>query len=535
MTLTADQVYDLIKQDEANFTLPAPYYIVDVGMLDVATGKFTGLRTTSRRDPEQLQHGPHQHPTNPPPRFEGDQWVSITIDNSWHETVTRTPAPIVPLAPVLLRFSVTKAPSAWRVSAAGAQTVPAGQTSLLVNVWDASTITWTVTAGGVTVADTLMIQRPAGPLAAAIGAFTIPVLPLTIVYAPPVDSGGRSSAGYTTAETVGTSVDVGFSTETSSTVPLLETGFLGSAGFVGILKAEGVALAAGGADTIAEVFTGVATQLGEVTASREVSISDGYESTFTVTQSTSDTASTTAAGGGPGQGDVVCFYKDLRMIWSYVNGDLRLCPLDQTEVAVTARELQVNPAQIQITAADAASLLALDPFVADPAATPPSDRFTLVQRLEYGNGAVKEKKLEFTRTTKQQVTHKQVSTDTTTWDAGPILKALAVGWKITSSYTLTNATGNDVSETITATANLVSGPHDYFVINIWYDALFGTFAFQQLTPAPEPLLTGTNAQPGQEAILEAGGLEYRSVAGPDGSYQFRAPGIPSGEFTVTLI
>src|SRR5580700_9915291 len=104
-------------------------------MLDVTNGRFTGLRATSRRDPEQLQHGPHQCPTNPPPGFAGGQWASITIDKSWHEAVTKTPAPIGPLAPVLHRFSVTKAPSAWRVSAAGVHTVPAGQTSLLVNVW----------------------------------------------------------------------------------------------------------------------------------------------------------------------------------------------------------------------------------------------------------------------------------------------------------------------------------------------------------------------------------------------------------------
>jgi hypothetical protein len=228
------------------------------------------------------------------------------------------------------------------------------------------------------------------------------------------------------------------------------------------------------------------------------------------------------------------FYKDLRMVWAYVDGDLRLCPLDQTDVFVTARGLHQNPAQSNVTEADAASLLAIDPFFADPAAVPSPDRYTLVERLDYGHGAMLVKKLDFTRMTKQQVNHKQVSTDTTTWNAGPILKALGLGGTTTNSYTLTNATGSDVSQTVTATANLTSGPNDYFVVNIWYDALFGTFAFHQLPPTPEPIIAGTNATPGHEVILKAGGAEYRTVAGPDGSYQFRAPGIPAGQFALTF-
>jgi hypothetical protein len=84
---------------------------------------------------------------------------------------------------------------------------------------------------------------------------------------------------------------------------------------------------------------------------------------------------------------------------------------------------------------------------------------------------------------------------------------------------------------VTATANLVSGPDDYFTVNIWYDALFGTFAFQQLPLAEEPRIAGTGATPGREVVLEAGGLEYRSVAGrkaatssgPRGSRPARSP------------
>jgi hypothetical protein len=536
MTLTADQVYYLIKQEEAQFAVPAPYVTIDVGTLDAATGTFTGLRTTTEHDPEPVEHLPGQHPANPPPRFIGQQWVSITIDSSWHRTITYTPAPEVPLAPVLLRFSVINASTGWSVTCNGITlSAPAGQGSLLANVWDDTIVGWTLTAGGVTVSDKLRIQRPAGAPGAALGAFTIPVLPVTIIYAPPADSRGLSTATYSTANTVGTSVDVGTSNDQSSTVPVQATGFEGDLqGFTGGLKAA-AAILSDKADAVASVFTTVAGQLGQVSSSHQETVSDGVAATFTVSQSTTDTAGTSTVDGGPGDGDTLHYYKSVRMVWSYFDGNLRLCPLDYTEALDTARGLRENPADSNLTDTDRTALLALDPFSPDPtAAVLPTDRFTLLDRLEYGHGATLVRQLTFTRETKEQTTHKDVTTDTTTWDAGPILKALGVGGTTTTSYTLTNATGTDVSDTVTATANLASGPDDYFVIYIWYDNLFGTFAFQPLQPTAEPHLAGMDAKPGQEVILEAGGLQFRTVAGPDGHYQFCSPGIPTGQMILSF-
>ena len=49
---------------------------------------------------------------------------------------------------------------------------------------------WRVEAGGKSYADTMLIQRP-GNLAGALGGLTIPVLPVSIVYAPPVELSSR--------------------------------------------------------------------------------------------------------------------------------------------------------------------------------------------------------------------------------------------------------------------------------------------------------------------------------------------------------
>jgi len=224
MSITADSLYQLIKQFENKFPLPAPYVTVDVGTLDAATGAFHGLTTTVRTDPDEIQHGPNQRPTNPEPGFVGSVWEVITVDRSWRQTITRVPAPQVGFAPVLLRFTVQNAATSWNVTVNGLTTsAPAGQTSLSVSIWDRTDVAWSIRAGTRIHSDKLMINRPSGLPGA--GAFTIPVIPVAIIYAPPADSLGRSVATYGAGDTVGTTVSYDFSTDSSETVPKMNSPF----------------------------------------------------------------------------------------------------------------------------------------------------------------------------------------------------------------------------------------------------------------------------------------------------------------------
>ena len=110
------------------------------------------------------------------------------------------------------------------------------------------------------------------------------------------------------------------------------------------------------------------------------------------------------------------------------------------------------------------------------------------------------------------------------------MTALGFGSSDTTTVTVTNAVGEKTSSTVTLEANLVSGPQDLFVVNIWYDNLFGTFAFESVpVPAgPTVKFQGTGTGAAQEVSLRAGGKVFRTVTGPDGHFVFRAPHIPSG-------
>jgi hypothetical protein len=534
MSLTADEVYDLIKLFEAQFPVPAPYVTIDVGTFDAMSGTFSGLTTRVDFDPEPIEHGPHDHPKNPPPRYQAEEWVSVSIDASWRRTTTFVPAPKVPLAPVLLQFAIANTASGWSATVNGLTVAaPPGQNGLTVSIWDATITNWSVQAGAISYKDTLRIQRPVGDLGTGVGAFTIPALPVTIVYAPSADSLGLSVATYSVGQTVGTTITYEMGTDSSQTVPNLDTSFATNADFVAGLQGIGEVLKLSGEEAAGQVFSQVSTQIGQFSSTQQTGISDLSQTQMTVSQTTSDAFSTSAKIGGPGVGDLVHFYKDVRLVWFYFKEQLRLYPLDYHEAVFTVTFLQHH--SVGIPAEDVQLLLGLDPFVSGGAqATLPSDRFTFQETWEFGGGANFDQKVTVTRETKDETTHKTYTTDTDEWEPGLIFKLLGLGEKNQTTVTLSNARGDDVSSTITLDANLASGPEDYFIINIWYDNVFGTLAFQQSQPAHLARFQGGGLQPAQQVSLDVGGKVFRTIADQSGNFVFKAPTIPDGDATLTI-
>ena len=546
--LTSDQLFDLIKQYEGLIPIPAPYVNLNVGTFNAATGAWSGFTTRVITDPEPVEHEPGQHPTSPAPRFVGSEYISTVIDAQWRRTTTITPAPKVVIAPVLLQFEVTNASGPWSVTIDGfTLTAPAGQTTLNVSAWDRTIVQWSIQAGGQSHSDRFLIQRPAG--VPAFGAFTIPVIPVAIVYAPPADSQQLSTASYNSTDTVGTTISWDLSTDTSQTT---EPAFTDGSAFRALLSVVSTALGVAGsattegATTDAEKADGAAlstsssniTSIAALFPSDNISQQSGQVTdnggSLTVTFSQSSTLGTTAKGGGPGVGDNIIFYKDVRVAWAYAGGQWLLCPFGWTVVTATAASVQNQATQLGIAPEDQQALLALDPFVAGGAfATPPGDRFTVPQgveaSIEYGGGTSYDQKYTQTRDTKDTTTTKTYTTDTDSWSPGTILQMFGVGaTKSQTTTTVTNATGTEVSDSVTLDANLVSGPSDVFAVAIWYDNLFGTWAFQQLPTGGAAALTGQGAQPGQPVRLEVGGRVHVAIADQKGDYTFRAPNIAHG-------
>ncbi len=527
-TLTPEQLYQLIKEYEAEIPIPAPFVTIQVGTFDAATGTFTGLTTEVI-----VGDKPEPGETNlSPPEFQGSEYVYHSINAQGRETVTRVPAPSVPVAPVLLQFNVTNFTGPWSVTVDGYTTnAAAGQASVSVNAWDITTHNWTLQAGGGGHQDRLFIQRTESIPAA--GGFTIPLLPVAYVYAPPPDSVNKSTATYAQGNTVGTSVTYDFSTDTSQAV---EPVFADGAAFHAFLGVVATALGVAGGAAASKDITSVLALLPSDQILETEGLTTDNSSTVTTTFTSTTTIGTTAQGGGPGVGDVIVYFQDVLVAWAYNGGSLQLCPIGWNEALVTAAKIQNDPGQLGIATSDQQLLLSLDPFVAGgPFAQPPADRFTqppeanLPASITYGGGSTFNHQYAVQRDNKTISSTKSYTTDTNTFSPGEILQMFGVGTsKSQVTTTLTTATTGDVSQTVTLDVNLVSGPNDIFVVTIWYDSLFGTWAFQQHHPTAQPVTSGSGAAPGAVVTLQSAGQVHVAVADAQGHYEFRAPNIAPG-------
>jgi hypothetical protein len=549
MSSPADVIYNLIKTNETHFPIPAPYVTVNVGTFDATAGTFTGLTTTTDFDPEPIEHTSKQKPSNPAPKFQGLNWVSVTVNSRWQQTITSTPAPKVPLAPVLLQFSIARPTAAWSVVANGVTVnAPSTQSTLTVGVWDAMVVTWTVQCGAKSHTDTIRFQRPAGASDYGVGAFTIPIVPVSIIYAPPADSLNKSVASYLQGKTLASTVTNSFATDSNQTVPNGQAQYAGLGDFTsglstisqflglltsspgGISAADAAAYAAG-----SKIISAISAQLGKFTSTIQTGVTNTTDTTMTVTETTTDTISTLANAGGHGVGDVLHFFKNVRMAWSLLNGQMKLTPLGYTETAFPVGSIQKNLATLGISAADAAVLLALDPFVAGgPQAALTTDRFTFMETWEYGFGTALVHTVSATSDTKNTTTQKSYTIATSEWDPGPIFQLLGFGGKNQTTTTVTNATGTDASTVTTLNANLVSGPADHFIVNLWFDNLFGTFAFQEGQISVSARVTGTGATPGQQITLTAANQVFRTVADQNGKFVFWSTKIPAGSAMLAM-
>jgi hypothetical protein len=529
--LTPEALYQLIKEYEAEIPIPAPFVTVQVGTFDAAAGTFTGLTT-------EVIVGDRPEPGEDhilPPEFQGSEYVYYSINAQGRETVTRVPAPSVPVAPVLLQFNVTNFTGPWSVTVDGYTTnAAAGQASVSVNAWDITTHNWTLQAGAGGHRDRLFIQRTESIPAA--GGFTIPLLPVAVVYAPPADSENKSTATYAQGNTVGTSITYDFSTDTSQAVEPVFADGTAFRSFLGVV-ATAVGVAGGTAGAAASKdMTNVLALLPSDQMLETEGLTTDNSSTVTTTFTSTTTIGTTAQGGGPGVGDTIVYFQDVLVAWAYNGGSLQLCPIGFNQSQATAAVIQRDPGQLGIATSDQQLLLSLDPFVAGgPFALPPAGRFTqppdlgLLTSITYAGGSTFNHQYVVTRDNKTISSTKSYTTDTNTFSPGEILQMFGVGTsKSQVTTTLTTATAGDVSQTVTLDANLVSGPDDIFVVTIWYDSLFGTWAFQQHQPTAQPVTSGSGATPGAVVTLESAGQVHGAVADAQGHYEFRAPNIAPG-------
>lgn len=389
------------------------------------------------------------------------------------------------------------------------------------------------------------------PPVIGMGAFTIPALPMTIVYAPPQGKLLKNTATYADTETFQRTVTTAITNNTTTkTVQAYSAADLIAKVTAAIAIVVAVVGTGGTAAAAAPTVAGALTELG---AALFGPAKDATDSTASATQAVSSDLSLVAgvlnavdisnssnsdavqseddqslslslsqmsqysseAGLGPGVGDRIIYLSDVKVVWMAVNGDVDIHILGYDSVAAYSvqdllqeQKLIANGGNptLGLDAATIKSLLIVDPLapgkptlatsvrVEPPLIGPP--RFTPANppgRRGSGTGSTPD---TFQASVDTTVEDKQVTTNTqtTVTDFKPGWVSVLFGaddTETTTTTTLTNTRTVDIKtdDKIVSTITFVAeDAEDMYDVKIFKDLTFGTYV---IVDSNSPALQGT--------------------------------------------
>jgi hypothetical protein len=388
-----------------------------------------------------------------------------------------------------------------------------------------------------------------------VGAITIPVLPVSIIYAPVVDAQKKNQASGAKSITTGNTTTVSFTTQNSRTVPV-DSQFQKASDIAkdmavlgGILKASKNATAS----AIGTGLTVISSALGSSSATQNTSTTVTSQHSLAISDSESLSQTALASQGGPGSGDLIAYYRNARILWYSQDGKMSLVLLGADGLAQpTAQQLKnvledlktkppgTKDPQWQVDAGAIESLLRLDPFVAGgPSAILLPPRFVDVSHMiiEVGGGQQSVSAMHTISTADVETAAN--STTNVENDSAGFLSFLGIGVtqnqvlqsQISQSSSAQAANGQTFSQQYTLNGN----GNEYYSCEVYFDVVFGTFAFRDMTAMnQQPALSGTLTDkdgkviPSSTVIVTMGNRRFSTNSDSLGQFSLNLPGIKSG-------
>jgi hypothetical protein len=512
--------YDTIKAQEAHFPLPQPTASITVGTFNATTGAFQYAVPTHSQviviPPDPTHGGPLK---------------------ATHQTVEGGAVTAINVIDLKLRFNITNRSGDFSVSAAG-QTVhaPTGQNWVEIDPGTATSLQFALTCGQQGFSPDLPLTIDRHIVGA--GAITIPALPITILYAPPVDQQKKNAATWTATDIKGTTTTLSFSNQSNTTVPIQApvmiqpwldlTAEMKDASQVLSKVPNATAQAIGGALGVISGLLGTSANTGTVGTTVT------NQNSLTVTLGETDSLTTNPGGGGPGHADVLYYLKNARICWFTNGGPLQLALLGWDAAdTITAALLEQSNGPTGLDDATREALLKLDPFAGGgPGVTLPSPRFVLVDTFDVNAPHTYNLSYSVTNSDTQQTTQteSEVEDDTASFLAFAnigVPQTVKLQWTLTQSSAATATT----TRTMTQQVQFYANPSEYYSVEVYSDVIFGTFAFQSVGTTSQSLLHGQlldpqgKRMPFSEVVLSSGGRTYRTVTDANGNFSFHAEAI----------
>jgi hypothetical protein len=545
---TPEQTYQKVKEIEGLVKFPAVSGTKKVGVLDAGTGKFTYASPEYKSVHVEGGGGdPDEKPYHKPEKPEHNIGkLSINAVD------------------VGLVFEVVNRKADFSVTANGKTvTAPANATSITIDVGRVGKVTWKVQSGGKAKTDQLQIVRP--PIVGA-GAFTVPAVPVAVLYEPPMDKKKLNQATYAKSKVIGTAIKSSYGYETGKTTPANASEFIGAMHFKSEAAKYGAALSKipNNAYTQAtgKILEFLASGMGNASANLQTGTSVTNEEALILSTGQSSQFGT-GAKLGPGLGDRIIYLKNARLAWLGGMGGVRIGLLSyeklDTAIVKILREdwdhLVLNNLPIggagstngsgkgpkvgPKTGLDAASLLELlklDPMAhKGPTAPLDEERFAYVDT--YGlNGADDTHEFSHSVTTTDLQATASFKAKTEEYSSG-FLSFLGLGVtetkKVMTKFSMASSKEMSLSQKETVTAHFHADADEIYSIAVYYDRIFRTFAFQPV-PNGNTWLSGralrSNGQPVPKQVVHVtvGGKRFSTRTDAQGRYTFSAANIADG-------
>jgi hypothetical protein len=454
--ISLDEAYRQIKDNEKLMPVPTPLATTNVGSFDAATGAFDGLTT------------------------------EIEIINN--KPVRLVPAISVNAVNSRLTFGIFNSTQSVRVSVTGvgSASVPAGRTSISIDIGRARSATWTISSGLKVYRDQLTIKRPT---VIGAGAFTVPALPVAVIYDPPQDPTGSNSVVYTRTTSVGTSVGFSVRKSTSTTQPAINPTFSELGMFQQQLQASAGFATATGNGTVATALNAISGALGKAkrnVTSAEDSLSTSRRS-YTFTESHSCALDAGVFHLGPGHSDMIAYMRNVRVIWFDNGTATSLLVLGYQSLDCTTID-QLRSGISGLGPATANALVSLDPFAVlgpkAPLATDP--RYVGLPGIGLLPDIVQT--ATYTQQLLVESSHVETSTRTVADDLGAGLLSIiglapSESQQVSSTLSVSNSADSIESTTIsTALTARTLVPGVRTELAVFFDRVFGNVAFQDARP-----------------------------------------------------
>ena len=465
LATTYQEIKDIESKYEKTYPLP-PSVVQRVGKFDIGTGTFDGPKVE------------HRIVTNP----------------TTGKPMPRTIVPELEIdgVNVALTFEISSAATPFWVRANGKRVDAAPhQTSLTIDVGKASDVSWEMRAGRKKYLNKLKIVRP---LIIGVGAFTIPYMPVTIIYAPPPGRLGQNQSTYKETRTLGASYEISFSSERSETSDPISGNPLYNMNETlerALVMAGKLAF---GSDAMNQALKLFSQAFGSYTTSTTMGsgLTDESGTSLVLTESSEYG---TPAGKGPGEGDRILFLRNAKMVWLSMGDTVSLALLGaegnapQAFTVVELRQRLADPKLSLVDREGIEALIRLDPLASStPPRRLPSPRYSYVKTILDGEtspeGDITGISHEEIQTTSGA--QSRFKTEATDFNDGWLSGVMFRDPPANITTTVSNSRRrDDLSSSETwCELRMVRQEGEFIPIDVYFDNVFGTLAFVD-TPEDE--------------------------------------------------